>query len=94
MFGWSSAAQAFAASQLGVDTGRYNHQIMLMPPGTPCGSWGSQGMYSPKVWVTFDNPDYFPTAAVLHELGHNFGLQHAGVFGDTKDSQGDNSDIM
>ena len=94
MFTWSDAAQAFAAAHFGINTAQYDHQILLMPPGTPCGSWGSQGMYRAKVWVVFDNPTSFPAAAVLHELGHNLGLKHAEIYGDTQDSQGDYSSIM
>jgi len=35
-----------------------------------------------------------PMPTIMHELGHNLGLDHAAVYGDLDTDQGDTSSIM
>ena len=80
--------------QAGIDISLYQHSILLLPPGTPCGSFGSVGTYQPRVWVTWSDPTSVPVSAILHELGHNLGLGHANIYGNAQDEQADFSSIM
>jgi len=76
--GIASAAEA-AARRLGTayEPTAYNYVVYLFPSVPACGWLGLAYIGSPhKAWI--NGVGAFRTSAVAHEMGHNFGLLHAG----------------
>ncbi|KAL4421241.1 hypothetical protein ABPG75_010532 [Micractinium tetrahymenae] len=78
--GYSDAADE-VLRQRGIDLSAYKHRIYLLPPG-PCtfvglGYVGCDGSYDCRVWI---GADFWTTPnAMVHEIGHNLYLGHAGA---------------
>ena len=73
----------------------YRHRILLLPQVPACKwpGYGQQGCSRSRSCLAFINvagvaPSF---ATVLHELGHNLGLQHSSTVGN---QYGDSSCIM
>lgn len=91
---WGQAAEQQMAAQ-GVTLSNYDHVIYYLPYYGDLGcSWsGRASLPGAQVYMASSN-----LAAVAHELGHNFGLHHAGTDpendGALNDEYGDNSCAM
>lgn len=87
-YGWAAALDAKAQAR-GIDTGSYPRKVYVLPTENGCGfaGYGNIGGTNTKSWV------FHCAAADLyaHELGHNFGLGHAGT---PSSEYGDRSSIM
>ncbi|HET7778266.1 MAG TPA: Ig-like domain repeat protein, partial [Rudaea sp.] len=73
-----SAAET-ASRTLGAayDPSAYNFVVYLFPAVSACGWTGLAYISSPhKAWI--NGTSAFGTVAIAHEMGHNFGLLHAG----------------
>ncbi|MDQ2827357.1 MAG: Ig-like domain-containing protein, partial [Actinomycetota bacterium] len=105
--GWGNAARSSAASD-GHDLSVYDNVVYVFPKTTSC-SWaglayiggGPYGMG--EAWSN----GYLDTGVITHELGHNFGMNHASTLtctvdgrrvtaaeGCVADEYGDQSDVM
>lgn len=73
--GFTNAANS-AANAAGYNTASYEYLVYLFPP-LPCGWSGLAYISSPKQ-AYINGPGSLVTAVVSHEMGHNFGLLHAG----------------
>ena len=84
----------------GINRFEYNHVIYLLPPGSvsQCGFTAIAGSLANRdgmsvVWTTTLTP-----MVLIHEIGHNRGLHHAGVDADNdgilESRVGDGGDIM
>ena len=79
---WARKADQFMSQQLGLDLGRFDHRIYVLPHGDMCG-FGGLGTVGPcnskgapcRVWISGLVPQQIQ--AYFHELGHNLGLMHA-----------------
>ena len=73
--GWRDGALA-AARAAGVATWRYQHVAVVLPPDAPCGWLGLANVGCGAqcyLWVKQCGAPLI----IAHELGHNFGLEHA-----------------
>lgn len=67
--------QAMAAARAdGVAFEDYHHVVVMFPRLDDCGFSGRADVYGPYSWINGDQRD---VRVISHELGHNFGLQHA-----------------
>lgn len=79
---WAQQAQEFA-KKIQINIQNYNHFILLLPQMPFC-NWGGLSTLAPclpncLVWI---NGNAINTqSALIHEIGHNFGLQHAATYG-------------
>jgi Gametolysin peptidase M11 len=72
---------------IGIDTNTYNHKVQVLPHYESMG-WDGMAYIgcSPtledfsKCYVWINGPDNYRT--IFHELGHNYGLNHAGTYAD------------
>jgi hypothetical protein len=74
---WNDEADE-AAADGGIDLSGYQHVVYIFPYKSACSWAGIAGLGGSQIDV---NGNYFgnvATAVIAHELGHNFGLQHAG----------------
>lgn len=79
---WGQQARSAAAAQ-GFDETRYDHVVHLMPPST-CGFAGVAYMPGTYSWTVLAAGRGYSLEDRLrgvtsHELGHNFGIHHAGA---------------
>ena len=76
--GWESEAFAQARAA-GVDPASYNHvMIVLAPvPYSVCAWAGLGELGGPVTWI---NDPFLTVRTIAHELGHNFGLDHANAW--------------
>lgn len=91
--GWAMYAQDYVTKMLRLDVSQYMHHMFMLSPNTSC-SWAGLGTIgcTSKGCLTWYSGDYgYDMSIVLHELGHNFGLQHSGT---SIDEYGDGSCIM
>lgn len=65
------------ARDAGIDVDAYDHQELFLPEEALC-SWGGLGSLSDKTTWEHSSGGSNPGIRV-HELGHNFGLHHAGT---------------
>ncbi|KAL4421679.1 hypothetical protein ABPG77_001220 [Micractinium sp. CCAP 211/92] len=78
--GYADAADE-ALRQKGVNLDAYKHRVYLLPPSScgfvGLGYVGCDGSFDCRVWI---GADFWATpAAIVHELGHNLYLAHAGA---------------
>lgn len=66
-----------AASAAGYAVSNYEYVVYLFPSTPSCGWSGLAYVGSPK-YAYIDGPGAFATQVIAHEMGHNFGLLHAG----------------
>ncbi|WP_419174277.1 Ig-like domain-containing protein [Desulfosediminicola sp.] len=90
-----------AAEAQGIDLSLYNRMVYIFPENSSCG-WSGKGTLGGTVSLAWANGS-LSLRTIGHELGHNFGLQHAEqlecgseIIGDNCISitYGDNLDIM
>lgn len=90
---WGDYALHYAERSLGVPVWEYKHRIFIVPKGDVC-PWGGMGYVGCtndcRVWVSGDL--WNMPMVYIHELGHNMGLEHAGMLGDN--GYGDFSSAM
>eukprot|EP00808_Paulinella_micropora_P011920 g13953.t1 len=87
----------YAMNTLGFSRSSWQHVIVVHPKRTACWNWGGlgnvgcSGIYC-NTWIPDSSNRVVSTHA--HELGHNFGLQHAGTptseYGDRSATMGAN----
>ncbi len=85
---WAQAADDQATAN-GINLTQYKHKVYILPKQNSCGWYGAAtlGGSPSKAWITqCDMKD-----TIAHELGHNFGMGHAGT---PTGSYSDTSDIM
>jgi hypothetical protein len=99
-----------AATASGVDLSLYTNKVYIFPKTAACNFAGSGDMPGTRTWINL-NPIACPEGTtncqglntLVHELGHNLGLNHAGllncpgaVYGTncTTTNLGDNFDVM
>lgn len=92
--GWASAAQ-LAVKNSGVDISSFTNISYVLPTDNTCGWAGlgslGDGFIAQETWIRSCKS----TFVFAHELGHNLGMNHAGVPGsDIYSAYGDNSDPM
>mmetsp|Transcript_35080 Transcript_35080/g.78080 ORF Transcript_35080/g.78080 Transcript_35080/m.78080 type:complete len:639 (+) Transcript_35080:103-2019(+) len=88
LWGWAEVADDYA-KMMGIDLSLYRHKILLIPPGAlsnPACGWvgmGQQSCWKLSSCVTWINavPSEFSLNTIMHELGHNLGLQHSSYNG-------------
>jgi hypothetical protein len=85
--GWADAADA-AATAAGADPASFPRRVYVLPSSScPAAGIGDLGGASTRAWVfTCDLLDIY-----AHELGHNFGMNHAST---PTSEYGDSSDFM
>jgi hypothetical protein len=68
-----------AAIRAGYDPGAYSHVVIYFPRTESCWWHGMGAVGGSTIWLNgFNTPDGFPGVLVVaHEMGHNYGLQHA-----------------
>ena len=92
---WGDYAMSYVADTLGVDVTGYTNQVVIVPKCDVC-SWGGMGWIGCNVgrpcrtWISGDL--WHTPVPYFHEIGHNLGLNHAGVAGDN--GYGDLSSAM
>ena len=83
------------APQIGIDLYKYKHRILLLPSVRACpwSGYGQQGCWRGSRCLNFINSagSTLGFSTVLHELGHNLGLQHSGL---STNQYGDSSCVM
>jgi hypothetical protein len=92
---WSQAADAWLQHN-GVPVSSYLHKIYILPLNIPSCTWGGMGWVgcvpggNCKVWIIGQMANQPLT--IMHELGHNLGLNHANTpaveYGDSSDAMG------
>jgi len=93
LYMWAQYAIDYTRNIQGIDGMNYNYQLFILPTGTPC-TWAGLGMIGCKTntCYTWYNGIYGSNLSVLlHELGHNFGLEHSGT---PENAYGDKSCVM
>lgn len=91
--GWARYSMDYARSVLGIKVSKYTHQLYMLPEGTSC-PWAGLGMVgcTTQTCSSWYNGGYGRNISViLHELGHNLGLQHSST---PLDPYGDRSCVM
>eukprot|EP00808_Paulinella_micropora_P019416 g43004.t1 len=83
----------YAMNVLGLTRSTWQHVIMVHPsrtcwPSAGLGTLGCSGAFC-NTWISTDSVEW--PSIHLHELGHNFGLEHAGIVGD---EYGDRTAVM
>ncbi|VEU43083.1 unnamed protein product [Pseudo-nitzschia multistriata] len=92
-------ARAAAKEQLGdLESDKYDIFLLVLPPGT--GDWNS---YARGKWTIYNDRQVHSVSTQMHEVGHTFGLNHAGelttngdikVYGDTSGFMGASYDSL
>jgi len=72
----NAAYQALAPTNPAYNAANYNFVVYLLPP-QGCG-WAGVAYVGYPHQAFINGPVYFYTQVVAHEMGHNFGLLHAG----------------
>lgn len=80
----SVAADAFAVAQ-GIDPNAYDHRVYLWPLASACHFAGTADWPGKRSWQNLEVPNCTVANrcgqdfhSFVHEMGHNFGLDHAG----------------
>jgi hypothetical protein len=74
---WNDEADQAAASA-GIDLSDYQHIVYIFPFKSACGWGGIAELGGDRININGNSFGNAPTRTIAHELGHNFGLQHAG----------------
>ena len=84
---WADEADRYAVAR-GIDLESFPRRVYVMPPNScPAAGMAHVGAPKTRAWIfTCDMADVY-----AHELGHNFGMQHAST---PADEYGDTSDVM
>ena len=93
VYEWANYADDYITQMMHIPLSKYNTRIYILPPESGCG-FGGLGMIGPcgnqcRVWINGKISN--EVAVYFHELGHNYGLNHAGYMGD---QYGDFTDAM
>jgi hypothetical protein len=76
---FTTAANA-AATSAGYDPSGYEYVVYVFPSTPGCG-WSGLGYIGFPKRAYVNGPGAFTTKVIAHEMGHNFGLLHAGSLG-------------
>jgi len=77
---WANAADG-AAQAAGVDVAGYDHIVYIFPNSSDCGWLGKAQIPGKKSWINGFRGMFDGLATVVsHELGHNFGVDHANSY--------------
>jgi hypothetical protein len=101
------ASAAWEAANPGKDISIYRHRLLIVPnywdwSNRHCG-WGGVAQLGCGTWcwALSADPDVIQFGTIIHELGHNFGFNHArtdpgndGFDGNIDSEYGDTSDLM
>ena len=67
-----------AAADAGIDLSGYQHIVYIFPYKSACSWGGIADVGGSRISINGNSFGVTPTATIAHELGHNFGLNHAG----------------
>lgn len=83
---------AYVVKYVNLNMSSYRHRLLVYPRGTPASFYGlgTLGCYDDGCYSWYNTPR-FVANLFLHELGHNFGLDHSKTF---SDEYGDDTCIM
>lgn len=81
--GWATAAEAAAAAD-GFDSAAYDNVMYIFPQRSACDWAGIAYMPGTQLWINGE----LTVRVIAHELGHNFGLDHASSY-ECEDGAGD-----